>query len=137
MPALLETVVDEQATDAKCCENQAEEDISRVSAVVHDAVALPDGQREHQNHKNEIEGFVHKRSFQRWHLASKNAWWARKDKLTENARAIGIAVDGGSKKQLAFGPDSAARDVGPYLGDAANATDWSDLFKPTAVSKKP
>jgi hypothetical protein len=63
VPALLETVVDEQATDAECCENQAEEDISRVSAVVHDAVALPDGQREHQNHKNEIEGFVHKRSF--------------------------------------------------------------------------
>jgi hypothetical protein len=30
---------------------------------VHDAVALTDGQREHQNHKDEIESFVHKRSF--------------------------------------------------------------------------
>ena len=27
--------------------------------------------------------------------------------------------------------------VGPYLGDAANATDLSDLFKPGAVPKKP
>jgi hypothetical protein len=28
-------------------------------------------------------------------------------------------------------------DVGPYLGDAANATDLSDLFDPGAVPKKP
>jgi phosphatidylinositol-3-phosphatase len=27
--------------------------------------------------------------------------------------------------------------VGPYLADAANATDLSDLFKPGAVPKKP
>jgi hypothetical protein len=27
--------------------------------------------------------------------------------------------------------------VGPYLGDAANATDLSDLFKPGSVPKKP
>jgi hypothetical protein len=27
--------------------------------------------------------------------------------------------------------------VGPYLGDAANATDLSDLFQPGAVPKKP
>jgi len=26
--------------------------------------------------------------------------------------------------------------VGPYLGDAANAVDLSDLFKPGAVPKK-
>jgi len=27
--------------------------------------------------------------------------------------------------------------VGPYLGDAANATDLSDMFKPGVVPKKP
>jgi len=80
--------VDQEAADGKRGENQAEKDIAGVCAVLHDAVALADGQRKHQNHKNEIEGFVHKRSFPDGNAQLKNAWSAREDKLAENERAI-------------------------------------------------
>lgn len=81
MSVLLELVVDEQASHGERSENQAEEDVAGVGAVMQDAVALADGQGEHQDHNDQIESLVHKRSFPSVQL--KNARWARGVKLSE------------------------------------------------------
>jgi hypothetical protein len=46
-------------------------------------------QREHQNHKDEIESLVHKRSFPDEIGALKNAWWAREKKKQRVRPGIG------------------------------------------------
>ena len=47
-----EIVVNHQTSDAESGEKQKKDDVAGIGAELHDAVALFDGQREHQNHND-------------------------------------------------------------------------------------
>jgi hypothetical protein len=58
-----ELVMNHQAAHAERCEQKEEYDVRGVRAVLHDAVAFFNCQREHQHHNDQVESLVHTRSF--------------------------------------------------------------------------
>ena len=50
----------EQTPYRECCEEQAEEDVSGVGSVLHDADAFGYRQARHHDHENEIQHFIHR-----------------------------------------------------------------------------
>jgi hypothetical protein len=58
-----ELVVNQQPSYAESAEQQQENNVPGIRAVLQYVIALSDGQREHQNHDDQIESLVHKRSF--------------------------------------------------------------------------
>src|SRR5690242_3648455 len=54
-----ELIVDQETADAEGEKKQKEDDVGGVGAYLRDDVELSGGEREHENHDDEIEGFVH------------------------------------------------------------------------------
>jgi hypothetical protein len=54
-----ELIVDQETADGEGEKKQKKDDVGGVGAYLRDDVDLPGGEREHENHDDEIEGFVH------------------------------------------------------------------------------
>jgi hypothetical protein len=57
--SLTQLAVNHQPSHRECRKEQTEQDISGIRPVLHDVHALDHSQRRHQNHKDQIENFVH------------------------------------------------------------------------------
>ena len=51
--------MDQKAANGEGEKKQKKDDVGGVGAYLRDDINLPGGEREHENHDDEIEGFVH------------------------------------------------------------------------------
>jgi hypothetical protein len=54
-----EPIVDQETADGEGEKKQKEDDVGGGGAGLKDEINLARGEREHENHDDEIEGFVH------------------------------------------------------------------------------
>jgi hypothetical protein len=59
MRLFTELIVDQEAPDGEGEKKQEEDDIGGGGAELRDEINLPRGEREHENHDDEIESLVH------------------------------------------------------------------------------
>jgi hypothetical protein len=57
--------VDQETAEGEGEKKQKEDDVGGGGAGLRDEINLARGEREHENHDDEIEGFVHERSFRK------------------------------------------------------------------------
>jgi hypothetical protein len=59
VPLFAELIVDQEAADGEGEKKQEEDNVGGGGAELRDEINLAGGEREHENHDDEVEGFVH------------------------------------------------------------------------------